>query len=62
MVISSELPVDFKIELKKALIDSPEGLVGISGIESSGYTLVSDEDYEAIRIMQKRLQKNQSST
>ncbi len=56
LVISSQLPPDLKIELKKALIDAPEGLVGISGIESSGYTLVSDQDYEPIRIIQKRLQ------
>jgi phosphonate transport system substrate-binding protein len=59
LVISRKLPADFKIELKKALIDAPDGLVGISGIESSGYTLVSDEDYEAIRVMHKRLQQTQ---
>ncbi|MGB3405715.1 MAG: phosphate/phosphite/phosphonate ABC transporter substrate-binding protein [Microcoleaceae cyanobacterium] len=62
LVISSQVPNHLKIELKKALIDAPVGLVSVSGIESSGYTLVSDEDYEAIRIMQKRLQQNQSST
>jgi phosphonate transport system substrate-binding protein len=59
LVILSQLPANFKIELKKALIDAPDGLVGISGIESSGYTLVSDEDYEAIRVMHKRLQQTQ---
>jgi phosphonate transport system substrate-binding protein len=59
MVILSQLPADLKIELKKALIDAPDGLVGVNGIESSGYTLVSDEDYEAIRVMHKRLQQTQ---
>lgn len=55
LVISSKLPNSLKIELKKALIDAPEGLVGISGIESSGYTLVSDQDYEVIRLLQNKL-------
>ncbi len=55
LVISTELPVEFKTALKKALINAPEGLVGIGGIESAGYTLVSDEDYEPVRKLQKLL-------
>ncbi|MGD1804642.1 phosphate/phosphite/phosphonate ABC transporter substrate-binding protein [Dapis sp. BLCC M126] len=55
IVISTELPVEFKTSLQKALINAPEGLVGIGGIESAGYTLVSDEDYEPIRKLQELL-------
>ncbi len=55
IVISTQLPVEFKAALQKALIDAPEGLVGIGGIESAGYTLVSDEDYEPVRKLQELL-------
>lgn len=55
IVISTQLPIEFKIALKKALINAPEGLVGIGGIESAGYTLVSDEDYEPVRKLQELL-------
>ncbi|MGF1494025.1 MAG: phosphate/phosphite/phosphonate ABC transporter substrate-binding protein [Microcoleaceae cyanobacterium] len=56
IVVSSQLPAEFKTELRKVLIDAPEGLVGIGGIESAGYTLVSDEDYEPVRKMQRLLE------
>ncbi|NES08069.1 MAG: phosphate/phosphite/phosphonate ABC transporter substrate-binding protein [Okeania sp. SIO2F4] len=36
IVISTQLPAEFKTTLKKALINAPEGLVGIGGIESAG--------------------------
>ncbi|MGB3510350.1 MAG: phosphate/phosphite/phosphonate ABC transporter substrate-binding protein [Microcoleaceae cyanobacterium] len=55
IVISNQLPVEFKIALQKALIDAPEGLVGIGGVESAGYTLVSDGDYEPVRKLQELL-------
>ena len=55
IVISTQLPIEFKTALQKVLINAPEGLVGIGGIESAGYTLVSDEDYEPIRKLQQLL-------
>ncbi|MDY7020360.1 MAG: phosphate/phosphite/phosphonate ABC transporter substrate-binding protein [Cyanobacteriota bacterium] len=55
IVISSQLPPEFKTKLQKVLINAPEGLVGIGGIESAGYTLVSDEDYEPVRKLQALL-------
>lgn len=55
IVISSQLPSQFKTQLQKVLINAPEGLVGIGGIESAGYTLVSDEDYEPVRKLQALL-------
>ena len=58
IVISSQLPSKLKIELQKALINAPEGLVAVSGAISAGYTLVQDEDYEVIRRLQTVLKSN----
>lgn len=58
IVISSQLPMSFKLELKKALINAPTGLVAIGGGNADGYTLVHDEDYEPIRQVQKLLDLN----
>lgn len=49
IVISSDLPDSLVTELKKALINAPQGLLDVSGSESVGYTLVEDADYEPIR-------------
>ena len=58
IVISSQLPSQLKIELQKALINAPEGLVSVSGAISAGYTLVQDEDYDIIRRLQTILEPN----
>jgi len=55
IVINNQLPAEFIVEFKKVLINAPEGLVDVTGAESSGYTLVQDEDYEHIRQMKQRL-------
>ncbi|MEM7112590.1 MAG: phosphate/phosphite/phosphonate ABC transporter substrate-binding protein [Chloroflexota bacterium] len=55
IVINSELPDALKIELRKALIGAPEGLVDGRGVESAGYTLVQDSDYDPIRNLQEIL-------
>ena len=55
IVVSTKLPPATIAALKKALIDAPEGVVAVSGIESAGYTLVSDADYEPIRQLQASL-------
>ena len=56
IVISSQLPSQLKIELQKALINAPKGMVAVSGAISAGYTLVQDEDYEVIRRLQTILE------
>lgn len=56
IVISSNLPETFKIELKKVLINAPTGVLAVGGIDADGYTLVQDEDYEVIRKLQQTLQ------
>jgi phosphonate transport system substrate-binding protein len=58
IVISSQLPESFKLELKKALINAPTGLVAIGGSNADGYTLVRDKDYEPIRQVQTLLNLN----
>ncbi len=58
IVISSQLPSQFKINLQKALIDAPKDLIAVSGAKSDGYTLVQDEDYEPIRKLQKYLEQS----
>ena len=57
IVISSQLPSQFKTDLQKALIDAPKDLIAVSGAKSDGYTLVQDEDYEPIRKLQKFLEQ-----
>ncbi len=51
-VINQKFPLDLIAPLKSALINS-QGLTNDSGIESSGYTTVTDSDYELIRDVQK---------
>lgn len=53
VINSKQFSPELKIELQKALINAPEGLVDGRGAESTGYTLVQDEDYEPIRRMQE---------
>ena len=55
IVIPSQLPSQFKIELQKALINAPAGLVALSGAKSDGYTLVEDKEYDVIRQLQATL-------
>ncbi|MBF2008429.1 phosphate/phosphite/phosphonate ABC transporter substrate-binding protein [Chlorogloeopsis fritschii PCC 9212] len=42
-------------QLKRALIDAPEGLVDVNGSNSHGYTLGKDADFEQIRQIYTRL-------
>lgn len=55
IVISTQLPEAFKVNLKKALINAPTGVIAIGGANADGYTLVQDEDYEPVRQLQKIL-------
>ena len=56
IVISSQLLSEFKLSLKKALINAPVGVVDVSGSDSDGYTLVRNEDYEVIRELQQLIE------
>lgn len=49
VVIRKNIPPDIKIQLQKAFVNAPSGLVGISVSESAGYTIVQDGDYEFVR-------------
>lgn len=42
-------------ELKRALINSPEGIVDVNGSNSNGYTVAKDSDFEEIRQIYTRL-------
>jgi phosphonate transport system substrate-binding protein len=55
IVVSSKLNPRLINQLKKALIDAPEGIVAVSGVETAGYTIVDDTNYEAIRQLQAKL-------
>ncbi len=55
IVISRELPADFRSNLQKALINAPPDMAALSGAKSDGYTLVQDRDYEPIRELQNIL-------
>lgn len=55
IVISSSLPPNLKLSLQRAFIEAPEGSLSTEGIVSSGYTIVTDADYEPIRELQKNL-------
>lgn len=55
VIATDQLPPLFITQLKQALINAPAGLVEVTGSESIGYTLVSDEDYEPIRKMRQIL-------
>ncbi|MDJ1175311.1 phosphate/phosphite/phosphonate ABC transporter substrate-binding protein [Roseofilum capinflatum] len=55
LVIRSTLPDEFKLSVRKALIEAPSGLGLVGGEQASGYTSVADEDYEPIRRIQQTL-------
>lgn len=55
IAVSSQISDSLVIELKKAFINTPEGILDISGAESAGYTLVEDADYEPIRKVARTL-------
>lgn len=55
IVVSSKLNPQLINALKKALIDAPEGIVAVSGVETAGYTLVDDTNYQPIRQLQAKL-------
>ncbi len=55
LVVSSKVPAPAKIALKKALLNAPDGLVDISGANSSGYSVATDADYDTIRQLQSAL-------
>jgi phosphonate transport system substrate-binding protein len=55
IVISNKLDSRLIIDIKKALIDAPEEIVAISGVETAGYTLVDNLNYEPIRQLQTKL-------
>ncbi len=55
IVISRELPADFRSNLQKALINAPPDMAALSGAKSDGYTLVQDRNYEPIRELQRIL-------
>lgn len=56
IVASSKVSASLKTALKKAFVNAPEGLIEPSGSESTGYTLVQDEDFTSIRKLQEQLQ------
>lgn len=49
IVASSKVTPQLIARLKKAFVETPDGLIDPSGSESAGYTLVQDEDYATIR-------------
>lgn len=55
IVISNKLDPGLINALKKALIDPPEGIVAISGVETAVYTLLDNLSYEPIRQLQTNL-------
>jgi len=55
IVVSAQIPDTMKIELQKALIDAPEGLVDASGGASAGYTVAEDADYDSIRELKQAM-------
>ncbi len=55
IVASSQISVELKDALKKALVEAPPGLTDPSGATGVGYTLVQDGDYDIIREFQKRV-------
>ncbi|MGE5660549.1 MAG: phosphate/phosphite/phosphonate ABC transporter substrate-binding protein [Actinomycetota bacterium] len=57
IVASATIPHSAIAALKKAFVNAPEGLVDPSSSESSGYTLVQDEDYQPIRKLQEQLNR-----
>ncbi|WP_016875209.1 phosphate/phosphite/phosphonate ABC transporter substrate-binding protein [Chlorogloeopsis fritschii PCC 9212] len=58
IVVSTKLPPQLIADLKRVLINSPAGLVDVSGTQSAGYTLTKDSDYEPIRQLKTSLESN----
>lgn len=57
IVVSSKLHPKLINGLRKALIDAPDNIVAVSGVETAGYTIVDDMNYEQIRLLQIKLQQ-----
>lgn len=55
IVVSEKLPPELIQQLKRVFISTPEGIKDILGIESSGYTLVSPDDYIPIQELRQEL-------
>jgi phosphonate transport system substrate-binding protein len=55
IVISKKLPPELIQELKKAYINTPDGIEDITGTDSAGYTLVSPSDYAPLQQLRKDL-------
>ncbi|WP_413173835.1 phosphate/phosphite/phosphonate ABC transporter substrate-binding protein [Anabaena azotica] len=55
IVISNKLDPGLINDIKKALIDAPAEIVAISGVETAGYTLVDNLNYEPIKKLQSKL-------
>jgi phosphonate transport system substrate-binding protein len=55
VVASKKLPPDLIKQLKKAFLNTPDGMEDVTGTESAGYTLVSPSDYEQIQQIRKDL-------
>ncbi|WP_353932639.1 phosphate/phosphite/phosphonate ABC transporter substrate-binding protein [Okeanomitos corallinicola TIOX110] len=58
IVVSTKLEPRLINGIKKALLDAPEGIIAVSGVETAGYTIVDDMNYERIRQLQKKLDDN----
>jgi phosphonate transport system substrate-binding protein len=56
VVISANMPPAIKIQLQKAFVNAPPGVVSISVAESAGYTIVQDADYEFVRELYRDLE------
>lgn len=57
IVISNQMSPQAVSDLKKALLNAPEGLLDVTAAESAGYTIVEDADYEPIRQIKKNLEE-----
>ncbi len=58
IVISGNVPTPIKLQIKKALVNAPPGLVSISVSDAAGYTIIEDADYQLIRDLYKAQQDN----
>jgi phosphonate transport system substrate-binding protein len=56
IVVSTKLNPELINNIKKALIDAPAGIIAISGVETAGYTIVDDLNFESIRKLQSKLE------
>lgn len=55
IVVSKKLPAELIQKLKQTFLNSPDGIEDLTGIESSGYTLVNPSDYASIEQLHKDL-------